>query len=147
MIPSCSVLKKRSAVKSTRRRAISVKSVQRPNQLIDLSKKNRKHIVYSTNPDFEYDYNEDDELETKDPQDQLLYVSIDRKNRGGKEVTLIEGFVGSTEDMKDLAKLLKSKCGVGGGVKSSEILIQGNFRDKVVQILSDLGYGVKKKGG
>ena len=84
---------------------------------------------------------------TPDPEDQMLYVLIDRKNRGGKEVTLIEGFVGSADDMKELAKLLKTKCGVGGGVKSGEILIQGNFRDKVVKILSDLGYRVKKKGG
>jgi len=102
--------------------------------------------VYSTNPDYDFDYNSEEESETPNNEDQLLYISIDRKNRGGKEVTLIEGFVGSEEDMKTLAKQLKSKCGVGGGVKSGEILIQGNFRDKIAILLEDLGYGVKKKG-
>jgi translation initiation factor 1 len=112
-----------------------------------MSKKKKKHVVYSTNPDFEFDYEGDEVEETLDPEDQLLYVSIDRKNRGGKEVTLIEGFVGDSQDLKELAKLLKSSCGVGGSAKDGEILIQGNFRDKICSILEKEGYRYKKKGG
>lgn len=109
--------------------------------------KKKKFVVYSTNPDFEYDYDEDEVQETLEPEDQLLYVSIDRKQRKGKEVTLIEGFVGDSEDLKELGKLLKSKCGVGGTAKNGEIIIQGNFRDKVCEILHSEGYKYKKKGG
>lgn len=110
-------------------------------------KKQKKHIVYSTNPDFNYEYDEEQEEETLEPGDQLLYVSIDRKQRGGKEVTLVEGFVGSENDLKELAKILKSKCGVGGAAKDGEILIQGNFKVKVADLLSGMGYKVKQKGG
>lgn len=112
-----------------------------------MSKKNRKNVVYSTNPDFQYDYDDKVEEETLDPHDQNLYVSLDRKQRAGKEVTLIEGFVGTSEDLKDLEKYLKSKCGTGGSVKDGEILIQGNFKDKIYDILVADGYSVKKKGG
>ncbi|MCH2225413.1 MAG: translation initiation factor [Crocinitomicaceae bacterium] len=112
-----------------------------------MSKKNRKDIVYSTNPDFEFNYEEDEMQETLAPGDQLLYVSIDRKQRAGKEITLVEGFVGGTDDLKDLAKLLKSKCGVGGSSKDGKILIQGKFKDKVAEILEKEGYRVRKKGG
>lgn len=110
-------------------------------------KKKRVDIVYSTNQDFSYDYDDELEEETLDPSEQLLYVSIDRKKRKGKEVTLVEGFVGSSGDLKDLAKILKSKCGVGGSAKDGEILIQGNFKDKVAEILVTEGYKTKKKGG
>ncbi|MDX1447001.1 translation initiation factor [Lishizhenia sp.] len=110
-------------------------------------KKKRVDIVYSTNQDFSYDYDDELEEETLDPSEQLLYVSIDRKKRKGKEVTLVEGFVGSSDDLKDLAKILKSKCGVGGSAKDGEILIQGNFKDKVAEILVAEGYKTKKKGG
>ena len=103
-------------------------------------------MVYSTNPNFEYNSG-DEEQETLPPNEQTLYVSIDRKNRKGKAVSLVEGFVGTEYDLKDLGKLLKSKCGVGGSVKEGEILIQGDFRDKIVQLLQSEGYKVKRKGG
>ena len=110
--------------------------------------KKKKNIVYSTNPDFQFDFNEEDEtIETLPNREQKLYVSIDRKQRGGKEVTLVEGFVGGENDLKNLAKMLKSKCGVGGSAKDGEILIQGKFKDKVFDILVSEGYSVKKKGG
>lgn len=110
-------------------------------------KKERLNVVYSTNPDFQFEYDEDIQPDTLPNNQQKLYVSIDRKQRGGKEVTLIEGFVGSEEDLKELGKLVKQKCGVGGTVKDGEILIQGNFRDKVCALLEKDGYQVKRKGG
>lgn len=114
-----------------------------------MSKKNkqRKNVVYSTNPDFNYDDEETMEEETIANNEQLLYVSIDRKQRKGKDVTLIEGFVGSDEDLKDLGKKLKSSCGVGGTVKDGQILIQGNHRDKVLELLNKEAYKTKRKGG
>ena len=111
------------------------------------NKKKRIDVVYSTNPNYGYNQDEDENEETLDPGDQLLYVSIDRKQRGGKEVTLVEGFVGVDEDLKNLSKHLKSKCGVGGTAKNGEILIQGKFKDKVALLLEKEGYRVKKKGG
>ena len=108
-------------------------------------KNERVNIVYSTNPDFGYQYDEEEELETLPKNQQKLYVSIDKKSRGGKEVTLIEGFVGAEDDLKDLGKLLKTKCGVGGSVKDGEILVQGNFRDKIITILEAEGYQTKRK--
>ena len=114
-----------------------------------MSKKNKErlNVVYSTNPNFNYEVESDEEQETLAPQFQKLYVSIDKKQRAGKEVTLIEGFVGSEDDLKDLGKMLKNKCGVGGTVKEGEVLIQGNFRDKIIEILIKEGYQVKRKGG
>lgn len=109
--------------------------------------KDRLGVVFSTNPDYGYNSDSDDETETPDPQDQLLYVSLDRKKRKGKEVTLVEGFVGAEDDLKALAKLLKQKCGVGGSVKDGEILVQGNFKDKIASLLQEMNYKVKKKGG
>src|SRR5687768_7076026 len=96
-------------------------------------KNDRIHIVYSTNPDFRYETDDQEEQETPDPNRQTLYVSLDRKQRGGKEVTLVEGFIGTDDDLKELGKLLKSKCGVGGTAKDGEIIVQGNFRDKVME--------------
>lgn len=110
-------------------------------------KKEKLNVVYSTNPDFNYQFEEEEETETLSKNQQKLYVSIDKKQRGGKEVTLVEGFIGSEEDLKELGKFLKSKCGVGGTVKDMEILIQGNFKDKIVDLLLNEGYSVKKKGG
>lgn len=108
--------------------------------------KDRLGMVYSTNEDYEYEEDKE-EQETLDASKQKLYVSLDKKNRKGKAVTLIEGFVGSEEDLKDLGKELKSKCGVGGAVKNGEILIQGDVREKVAAILEKEGYKVKRKGG
>jgi translation initiation factor 1 len=110
-------------------------------------KKEKLNVVYSTNPNFNYEFDEEEMIETLPKNQQKLYVSIDRKQRGGKEVTLVEGFVGSDDDLKELGKLLKSKCGVGGTAKDNEILIQGNFRDKLFDMLTKEGYQVKKKGG
>lgn len=110
-------------------------------------KNNRIDVVYSTNPDFNYAFEEDAVAETLAPHEQLLYVSIDRKNRGGKEATLVENFVGSQDDLNDLAKTLKSKCGVGGSAKDGQIIIQGSFKQKVAELLVQMNYKVKLKGG
>ena len=115
-----------------------------------MSKKNKNiaNVVYSTNPNFIYQSIEADEQDTLASSNQALYVSIDRKQRGGKEVTLVEGFIGVDEDLKDLGKMLKSKCGVGGAVKEGQILIQGNFKEKIFDLLLKAGYSnTKKKGG
>jgi translation initiation factor 1 len=109
--------------------------------------KSRVNVVYSTNPDFQFQHEAEDEPETLANNQQRLYVSIDRKQRAGKEVTLIEGFTGAEDDLKDLGKLLKSKCGVGGAVKDNEILIQGNFKDKIFDLLVKEGYTQTKKKG
>jgi translation initiation factor 1 len=112
-----------------------------------MAKKERLNIVYSTNPNFQYETEDEIQINTLPINQQKLYVSIDRKLRGGKEVTLVEGFVGNEEDLKELGKTLKTKCGVGGSVKDGQIIIQGNFKDKVAELLIKEGYQVKKKGG
>ena len=109
--------------------------------------RNRVDVVYSTNPDFQYRYNEQEEQETLPPAKQDLRVKLDKKNRGGKSVTLISGFVGTQNDLTALGKELKSKCGVGGSVKDGEIIVQGDFRDKIIQLLQQKGYKAKKAGG
>lgn len=111
------------------------------------NKKNRDGIVFSTNPYHSYEYEEDSVEETLPPNQQDLRVMLDKKSRGGKQVTLITGFIGDPEDLKDLGKTLKSKCGVGGSAKDGEILVQGDHRDKVLKILIDMGYKAKKSGG
>ena len=106
-----------------------------------MGKKNkRKGVVFSTNPDYEYTNEEQEEVETLPNQQQVLRVQIDRKQRRGKEVTLITGFKGSTDDLKDLGKFLKSKCGVGGSVKNGEIIVQGNQKTKIIDLLKGEGY-------
>ena len=103
--------------------------------------------MYSTNPDFEFQTETEKEEKTLPPQQQKLYVSLDRKNRKGKSVTLVSGFAGVEEDLKELGKLLKTKCGVGGTARAGEILIQGDFRERVMEILKTEGYQVKRSGG
>ncbi len=111
--------------------------------------KKKKLNFYSTDPDMEWvDDEMDDELEeTLPPQQQKLRVIRDRKKRKGKEVTLITGFVGDLDDLKDLGKTLKTKCGVGGSAKDGEILIQGNHVKKVVELLKEMGYSQTKQSG
>ena len=106
--------------------------------------KARLGVVYSTNPDFQYTTAKAEEAATLEPGKQRLIVGIDRRNRGGKQVTLISGFVGADEDLKALAKTLKTKLGVGGSAKEGEITIQGDFRDKVTELLKQLGYNAKR---
>ena len=107
--------------------------------------KKRLGVVYSTNPEFKYEEEtEGAQKETLPPQRQRLLVGIDRRNRGGKTVTLVKGFVGTEDDLKALGKTLKVKCGVGGSAKDGEITVQGDWRDKVVGLLQELGYNAKR---
>lgn len=109
-------------------------------------KKGRINVVYSTDRDFEYKHEEDTIQETLPPQQQVLKVLLDRKGRAGKTVTLIKGFRGSEDDLKMLGKKLKTQCGTGGAIKDGDILIQGNFRDKVIGFLLQQGYHAIKTG-
>ncbi len=102
--------------------------------------KKRLDIVYSTNPDYHYKNEEEESKETSPKEKQMLRVSLDKRNRKGKSVTLITGFEGSEDDLKELGKFLKTKCGVGGSAKDGEIIIQGDHRDKVLDILIEEGY-------
>lgn len=109
--------------------------------------KDRLNVVYSTNPDFSYETASAEATITLEKKQQKLRVSLDRKNRGGKIVTLVTGFVGTDEDLKELAKLLKSKCGVGGSAKDGEIIVQGEFKVKVAELLMKEGYTQTKMKG
>lgn len=104
-------------------------------------------LVYSTDPDWQPEITEESVATTLPPQQQQLKVWLDRKQRAGKAVTLVSGFIGSDADLQQLGKLLKTKCGVGGSVKAGEIIIQGDFADKIVKLLSELGYKAKRAGG
>lgn len=108
--------------------------------------KNREGVVYSTNNDFNYQYNEEETEDTLPANRQNLKVQLDKSMRAGKQVTLVTGFTGKTGDIEILGKMLKSKCGVGGSVKDREIIIQGDHRDKIVQILIKEGYKAKRVG-
>ena len=103
-------------------------------------------FVFSTNKDFEFDSNEEQQ-ETPANNEQRLEAHLDKKNRGGKIATIIKGFEGTDDDLKALAKQLKTLCGVGGSAKDGEIIIQGNFRDKIMDFLVKEGFKVKRVGG
>ena len=109
--------------------------------------KDRINVVYSTNPDFQYESNEDLELDTLPPQQQQLKIMLDKKARAGKQVTLISGFIGKQDDLEALSKSLKNLCGSGGSAKDGEILIQGDHRDKILNLLISKNYKAKKAGG
>ncbi len=113
-----------------------------------MSKKNKGYqgVVFSTDPDFGYISDDSEIQETPEPRLQDLRVQLDRKQRGGKAVTLITGFIGSQEDLQILGKKLKQNCGVGGTAKDAEIIIQGDFREKVMTLLLADGFKVKKIG-
>jgi len=109
--------------------------------------KERLGVVYSTNPEFKFEAPKSSSEETPSPSQQDLRVMLDKKQRKGKAVTLVTGFVGAEQDLKDLGKLLKTKCGVGGTTKEGEIIIQGDFCNKILEILKGEGYKVKRSGG
>jgi len=109
--------------------------------------KRKEGVVFSTNNDYNYSYEEEIEEETLAPNQQSLTVLLDRKQRKGKSVTLVTGFTGTTEDLKELGKTIKTKCGVGGTVKDGEIIIQGDFVIKTIEILHNLNYKAKRSGG
>lgn len=112
---------------------------------MSLPKKNNrdKVVVYSTDPDFVFEQEEQEEIETLENQKQNLRISLDKKQRAGKKVTLVSNFVGKQEDLVNLSKILKTKCSVGGSVKDGEIVLQGDFREKIFEILTNLGYKAK----
>lgn len=109
--------------------------------------KSRLQVVYSTNPDYNYTTEQQEDVEDKPKNQQQLRVWLDKKQRAGKKVTLVKGYQGSDESIKELASLLKSKCGVGGSAKDGEIIVQGDFREKIVDILIKEGYSATKKAG
>ena len=104
-------------------------------------------IMFSTDPEFAYEVEPQETTETLQNAQQDLRVMLDRKNRGGKTVTLVTGFVGAVEDLEQLTKTLKTKCGVGGAAKDGEVVLQGDFKEKVFQFLQKEGYKIKKSGG
>ena len=106
--------------------------------------KSRLGVVYSTNPDFAYKQEQGGEQTMLPPAQQKLTVTIDRRHRAGKQVTLVSGFAGSDDDLQTLAKTLKAQCGAGGAAKDGEILLQGDFRDRIVTLLNAAGYRAKR---
>lgn len=102
--------------------------------------KDRLNVVYSTNPDFKYDTDKEEEQDTLPKEKQQLRIQLDKRNRKGKAVTLITGFLGTSEDLEELGKFLKVKCGVGGSAKDHEIIVQGDLRNKVLELLQKEGY-------
>jgi len=111
------------------------------------SNKKNSRLVYSTNPDYRYEEEDQEEVVSLPPSQQTLYLSLDKKQRKGKRVTLVTGFAGNDDDLKNLGKKLKTACGTGGSVKDGEVLIQGDFREKVKSMLEKEGFKVKLRGG
>ena len=109
-----------------------------------MNKKKKTGIMYSTASNFEYEYEQEEE--TLNPDQQNLEIYIERKNRNGKTATIIRGFIGLKSDLKELSKKLKIKCGVGGSMKNGEIIIQGDFRKKIITILENENYNCKRVG-
>jgi len=112
-----------------------------------MKRQHKTGVVYSTNPDFQYEYDGNREPETLVPAKQDLRIMLDSRHRKGKRVTLITGFSGTDNDLQKLGRELKTICGSGGTAKEGEILIQGDFREKVMDYLLKRGYKVKKSGG
>jgi translation initiation factor 1 len=108
--------------------------------------KDRLNVVYSTNPDYKFQNDENTAQDTLPTNKQNLIVAIERKNRGGKTVTLVKGFIGSEDDLAELGKKIKTKCGVGGSAKEGEIIIQGEFKMRIADLLKEWGYRVKVSG-
>jgi translation initiation factor 1 len=106
--------------------------------------KNREGVVYSTDSNFSYQEGSAEEQSSLESSKQQLRVSLDKSGRAGKQVTLVTGFVGNAADREALCKKLKTKCGTGGSVKEGEILIQGDVRDKIMQVLIQAGYKARK---
>ncbi len=106
--------------------------------------KDRLGVVFSTNPDFSYEDDSLEQNETLPPQQQKLRLRIEKNGRGGKTVTIVSGFVGNEEDLKQLARLIKTRCGVGGSSKQGEIIIQGDFKTRIIEILKQEGYSNTK---
>ena len=104
--------------------------------------KSRLGVMYSTNPDYKYQMDEEAEEETLPKEKQRLHITLEKRNRGGKVVTLVSGFRGTGNDRSALGKWLKTRCGVGGSVKEGEIIIQGDWRRKVTDLLTEEGYHV-----
>lgn len=127
------------------------KQTQAPSVMAKSNKNNdwkdRLNVVYSTNPDFCYETENEEETVTLPPAQQRLRVRLDRKNRGGKTVTLVTEFTGTDEDLKELGKMLKNKCGTGGSAKDGEIIIQGELKEKVAELLLKAGYTQTKTAG
>jgi translation initiation factor 1 len=108
-------------------------------------KTDKNGFVFSTDPNFRFEDEEQEVKETLIPAQQKLRVRLETKHRGGKTVTILQSFIGKAEDLEDLGKKLKNYCGTGGSVKDGEVIIQGDQRDKILQWLQKNGYTQSKK--
>ena len=124
---------------TTQKNVVSLADIKR-NDMKNNDWKDRLNVVYSTNPDYQYENIEEEEAETLPKNQQKLRISMEKKGRGGKTVTLVRGFIGTEDDLKELGKLLKTKCGVGGSAKEGEIIIQGDFKQRIIDLLKAEGY-------
>jgi translation initiation factor 1 len=111
-----------------------------------MKKADKNGIVFSTNPDYVFEATAEN-IETLAPEKQPLKIWLEKKNRGGKEASVIKGFIGNDDDLEALGKTIKTKCGTGGSAKDGEIIIQGDMRDKILELLHKLGYKLTKKAG